>query len=209
VTTYFAITIAEPPGDGWVRLPTAKPKRQGLRITLRGKDKALLGWAASTSRELLGPEAGDERARDYAAGLAGLAAAARERGAYLSYVQMSDSAEVPALSVEVSVFRTSRAYPELTLDTLEELFEKRGPETVSLQVSRTELAAGPAVRLHRHWQGGNDQADTVVSVTYLCRPPEIKNAVVYTMYWLIANDYPVITQYADTLAATLRITVDR
>jgi hypothetical protein len=209
VTTHFAITIAQPPGDGWVRLPTAKPERASLLSALRGRDKALPGWAASASRELLGPDADGERARDYAAGIAGLAAAARERGAYLAYVQMSDSAEVPALSVEVSVFRTSRAYPELTLDKLEKLFEKRDPETVSLQVSRTELAAGPAVRLRRHWRGGDDQADTVVSVTYLCRPPEIQNAVVYTMYWFITNDYPVITEYADALAATLQITVDQ
>lgn len=209
MTTYFAITIAEPPGDWWVRLPTAKPKRRSLRITLRGKDEALADWAAITALELLGTETDDERVRDYAENLAGLEVAARERGTYLKYVQLPDAAEVPAANVEVSVFRTSRTYPELTLDTLEELYGKQGTKTVSLKTSRVELPAGPAVRLHRTWRGGDGPSDTVVSVTYVCRPPEIQNAVVYTMYWITGSDDDKRTECADTLAATLRITVDR
>jgi hypothetical protein len=208
VTTHFAITVAQPPGDGWIRLPTAKPKRTGLPAALRGKDKELARWAAITALELLGPETDDEHVRDYAQKLAGLAVTARERGTYLKYVQMPDPAGVPAANIEVSVFRTSRAYPELTLDTLEELYGKQDDQTVSLQTSRAQLPAGPAVRLRREWQG-NDQADTVVSVTYVCRPPEIQNAVVYTMYWLTAHDDQGRTEYADTLAATLEITIDK
>jgi hypothetical protein len=207
VTTYFAITIAEPPGDGWVRLPTNKPKRSPLLSPPHRKDKELARWAATTALQLLGPHTDHERARDYAETLAGLTVTAREHDTYLKYVQMLDSADVPAASIEVSVFRTSRTYPELTLDTLEELFGKRDAETVSLEISRVELPAGPAVRLHREWRGGEDQSDTVVSVTYVCRPPEIRNAVVYTMYWLTANDDAGRTEYADTLAATVQITV--
>lgn len=206
MTTHFAIKIAHPPGDGWVQLPMDKPKRPGLFTATHGKDKTLAQWATITALELLGPETDNEPVRVYAEQLAGLAAAARERDIYLAYVRMLGSAEVPAANVEVSVFRTSRAYPVLTLDTLEELYAKRDRETASLEVGRVDLPAGPAVRLHRAWQGGDDPSDTVVSVTYICRPPEIKNAVVYTMSWLIDNDDPELAQYADDLATTLRIT---
>lgn len=209
MTTHFAIKIAQPTGDGWVRLPMDKPKRPGLLNATRGKDKHLAQWAAITALELLGPETDNEPVRAYAEQLAGLAVAARERDIYLAYVRMLDSTEVPAANVEVSVFRTSRAYPVLTLDAIEELYAKRDAATASLEVSRVELPAGPAVRLHREWQGGDDPSDTVVSVTYVCRPHEIKNAVVYTMSWLIDNDDPELAQYADNLATTLQITLDQ
>jgi hypothetical protein len=39
----------------------------------------------------------------------------------------------------------------------------------------------------------------------VCRPPEIKNAIVYTMYWSLADDDPQLTEIADSLATTLRI----
>jgi hypothetical protein len=207
VTTHFAVKIAQPQGDGWVQLPMDKPKRAGLFTAARGgKDKNLAQWAAVTALELLGPETDNEPVRAYAEQLAGLAVAARERDIYLAYVRMLGSTEVPAANVEVSVFRTSPAYPVLTLDTLEGLYAKRDPETTSLEVGRVELPAGPAVRLYRAWQGGDDPSDTVVSVTYVCRPPEIKNAVVFTMSWLIENDEPEPAHYADNLAMTLRIT---
>lgn len=207
MTTHFAIKIAKPAGDGWVRLPTDKPRRPGLLTARRGKDKDLARWAAITALELLGPETGNEPVRACAEELAGLAAAARERDISLAYVRMLASTWVPAANVEVSLFRTSRAYPALTLDTLEKLYAKRDAATASLEVSRVELPAGPAVRLHREWQGGDDPSDTVVSVTYVCRPHEIKNAVVYTMSWLIDNDDPELAQYADNLATTLQITL--
>jgi hypothetical protein len=206
MTSQFAISIERPVGEGWVRLPTRKPKRPGLFTTTRGKDKNLAQWAAITALELLGPETDNEPVRAYAEQLAGLAVAARVRDIYLAYVRMLGSAEVPAANVEVSLFRTSRAYPVLTLDTLEELYAKRDPETTSLEVGRVELPAGPAVRLHRQWQGGDDPSDTVVSITYLCRPPDIKPAVVYTMSWLIDDDDPELARYADKLATTLQIT---
>jgi hypothetical protein len=210
VTTHFAIKIAKPPGDRWVQLPMDKPKRPGLFTSTRGgKDKDLAQWAAITALELLGPETANEPVRAYAEQLAGLAAAARERDIYLAYVRMLASTWVPAANVEVSVFRTSRASPVLTLDTLEELYSKRDAATARLDVSRVQLPAGPAVRLHREWQGGDDPSDTVVSVTYVCRPPEIKNAVVYTMSWLIDNDASELTPYADNLATTLRIILDQ
>ena len=209
VTTHFAIKIAKPPGDRWVQLPVDKPKRPGLFTTPRGKDKDLAQWAAITALELLGPETDDERVRGYAEQLAGLTAAARERDINLAYVRMLASTRVPAANVEVSVFRTSRAYPVLTLDTLEGLYAKRDPATASLDVSRVELPAGPAVRLYREWRGGDDPSDTVVSVTYVCRPPEIKNAIVYTMSWLIDNDDAELAPYADNLATTLQITLDQ
>jgi hypothetical protein len=47
---------------------------------------------------------------------------------------------------------------------------------------------------------------TVVSVTYVCRPSEIKDAIVYMMYWVLVDDEPLFTEIADSLAPTLGIT---
>ena len=41
----------------------------------------------------------------------------------------------------------------------------------------------------------------------MCRPPQIKDAVVYTMYWVLVDDDPLFTEIADSLAATLRIAI--
>jgi hypothetical protein len=68
---------------------------------------------------------------------------------------------------------------------------------------------GPSHPLHRRRQADDDPADTAVLVTYLCRPPQIKAAVNFTMYWLIGDDTPALTEYADVLAATRWITVER
>jgi hypothetical protein len=56
------------------------------------------------------------------------------------------------------------------------------------------------------WQAVPDSpADTVLSVTYACLPPETRDAVMYTMYWTLPDDEPRLTEVADSLAATLRI----
>jgi hypothetical protein len=205
LTTYFSIRIAKPAGDGWVRLPAERPKRSGIAAAIRGKDKDLSEWAAATARELLGHEADPKLLDRYVSALTGLAAGARERDVKLAYAWMPGTAGLAVARIDVSMIRTSRQYPELTMDTLAEQFAQRDASTTELEVSGVELPVGPAIRLRREWRGGDSPADTAVSVTYVCRPPEIKNAVVYTMYWSLADDDPQLAEIADSLAATLRI----
>jgi len=209
----YRMNISVPPGDGWVWLPTDKPKRSGLLPALRGKDNGKNGdsdrpgWATAAARGLLGPQASPELLESYADTLAGLATSARERGVKLACAWMRDSGW-PVAQIGVSTIHVSRGQPALTLDTLEGWFARRDDDaTAALEVSRVELPAGPAVRLRREWHdGGDGPEDTAVSVTYACRPPEIKDAVVYTMYWVLVDDDPLFTEIADSLAPTLRIT---
>jgi hypothetical protein len=208
----YRMNIAVPPGDGWVWLPAEQPGRSGLLSALRGKDNGKnaasdLEWATVTASGLLGPQAGSELLKECAGTLAGLAAGARERGVKVACAWIRDSLW-PAAQINVSTIHVSRGQPALTLDTLEERFARRDDDgTAVLEVSRVELPAGPAVRLRREWHGGGGTpSDTVVSVTYACRPPRIKDAVVYMMYWVLVDDDPLFTEIADSLAATLRIT---
>jgi hypothetical protein len=210
----YRMDIAVPPGDGWVWLPTTdKPRRSGLLSALRGKDNGRNGdsdspgWATATASGLLGAEADLDFLKKCADTLADLAASARGRGVKVACVWIRGSLW-PAAQIGVSTVRVSRGQPALTLDTLGERFARRDDDaTALLEFSLVELPAGPAVRLRREWHdGGDGPSDTVVSVTYVCRPPEIKDAIVYTMYWVLADDDPLFTEIADSLAVTLRIT---
>jgi hypothetical protein len=202
----YRININVPPGDGWVLLPPGQPGRSGLFSAARGKDKDLPGWAAATARELLGPQADPELLARYTDTLSGSAADARARGMKLAWAWMSEPAGQVA-RIEVSTLHVSRGQPALELDALEKQYAERDGQTTELEVSRVELPAGPAVRLRREWhQTAGDRSDAVVSVTYVCRPPQIKDAIVYMMYWVLVDDEPLFTEIADALAPTLRIT---
>ena len=141
----------------------------------------------------------------YAVMLAELAASGRERGLLLGYAWLP-GATGPVAQIDVSLLRAARARTGLTVDMLEKQFGRPDPGTVEFEVSKVQLPAGPALRTRQVWQAGDSPSDTALSVTYACRPPEISDAVMYTMYWTIADDEPRLTEIADALAATLRIT---
>ncbi len=202
----YRITINVPPGDGWVQLPAGQPGRSGLFSGRRGNDQDLPGWADATARELLGPQPDPEVLSRYVDTLSGSAADARARGMKLAWAWMSEPAGQVA-RIEVSTLHVSRGQPALELDALEKQYAERDEQTAELEVSRVELPAGPAVRLRREWhQAGGGPSDAVVSVTYVCRPPGIKDAIVYMMYWVLVDDDPLFTEIADSLAPTLRVT---
>ena len=205
MTTYFSLTMAKPTGDGWVRLPVEK-STTGILAKVRGKDRELTKWAAAAARELLGPQAEPKLLGTCTDTLIELTGDSREREVTLAYAWLPGPAGVDVARIDVSMIHTSREHRVLTLDMLEERFAMRDAATAKLEVSRVELPVGPAVRLSRQWRGGDSPSEIAVSVTYVCRPPEIKNAVVYTMYWVLADDSPQLTEIADSLAATLRIT---
>lgn len=215
MTRYFGIGIDSPPGDGWVRLPVEKPKRCGLAGVFRGRDSELADWADATARELtstdgssatdLGP---DVLAR-YTELLTDLTVSARKRDAVRSYAWVPRSMKGALIAkIDISAIRWSSEGPEFTLDALEEIIAKRDENTIELEITRTQVPAGPAIR-SRVVQGIHTPGDTVdaseavVSITYAIRPPAIRNAVVYVMSWVLADDFPALTETADSLVKTL------
>lgn len=207
MTTGICAAIAQPPGEGWVQFPAATPRHGGLLGALRGtgKDEDLTGWAAATARELPGPRADPSLAGSYAATLAKLAASGRKRSLLLGYVWLPGTTG-PVAQIDVSMLHAARTRSGLTIDMLEKQFNHPDPGTVEFEFSKVQLPAGPALRTRQVWQAADSPSDTALFVTYACLPPEIGDAVMYTMYWTLPDDDPALTETADNLATTLRIT---
>jgi hypothetical protein len=208
VTKYFGFSIETPPGKGWVRLLAEEPKRRGIAGVVLGRDKELVNWAVEAAHELLGPEPDPDLLAKHAELLTDLTLGCRERGVIRAYAWIPDGMAAAAAKVDISMVRTSRERPVLTLDMLENSYAGRDDKTRTLEVSRTEVPAGPAIRLRREWGEGDDPSDIAVSVTYVIRPPAIRNALVYMMYWVLVDDFPALTEIADSLVRTLRVTTD-
>lgn len=224
MTRHFGIGIDSPPGDGWVRLPVEKPKRRGLAGVFRGRDSELTDWAEATAREFTGDGTGggigagadpdpDALAR-YTELLTDLTVSARKRDVLRSYAWVPRSMNGALIAtIDISTIRWPSEGPELTLDALEEMHAKRDDATIELEITRTQVPAGPAVR-RRLVQGVGKPGDTVdaaeaaVSITYAIRPPGIRNAVVYVMSWVLADDFPALTETADSLVKTLIVATD-
>ncbi|MGH3165726.1 MAG: hypothetical protein ACRDN0_07505 [Trebonia sp.] len=217
MTNYFGIGIDSPPGDGWVRLPVEKPKRRGLAGVFRGRDSELSAWADATARELTGTNGAgpdpDVQGR-YTELLTDLTDSARERDVLRSYAWVPRSMNGALVAtIEISTIRWPMEGPELTLETLEEMYDKRDDGTIEIELTRTEVPAGPAIRRHLV-QGdlgsgnlgpGNkaNASEAAVSIAYAIRPPSIRNAVVYVMSWVLMDDFPALTEIADSLVKTL------
>jgi hypothetical protein len=204
MTTYFGIGIDSPPGNGWVRLPVEKPKRRGLAGVFQGRDGELSAWADASARDLAGADgatpAPDAVSR-YTELLTDLTVSARQRDVLRSYAWIPSGALVA--TIDISTIRWPLKGPALTLDALEQMQARRDDNTVELEISRTEIPAGPAIR-SRIVQGNKDDAsEAVVSITYAIRPPVIRNAVLYVMSWVLADDFPALTETADSLVKTL------
>lgn len=223
MTSYFGIGIDSPPGDGWVRLPVDKPKRRGLSGVFRGRDSELSAWADATALELTGTDGTDSTDstgpdRDvlsrYTELLTGLTVSARERDVLRSYAWVPRSMNGALVAtIDISTIRWPMDGPELTLDALEEMYDQRDEGTIELELTRTELPAGPAIR-RRLVQGtlgsgnpgpGNkaDASEAAVAIAYAIRPPAIRNAVTYVMSWVLMDDFPALTEIADSLVKTL------
>jgi len=208
MTPGISAAIAQPPGEGWVQYPTTRPRRSGLLGALRGtgNDEDLTGWAAATAAGLPGPRADPALAGSYATMLAELAASGRQRNLLLGYAWLPGT-DGPVAQIDVSMLGATKTGAGLTLDMLEKRLGHAEPGAVEFEVSQVQLAAGPALRTRQVWQAVPDSpADTALSVTYACLPPETRDAVMYTMYWTLPDDEPRLTEIADSLAATLRVT---
>jgi hypothetical protein len=220
LTRYFGIGIDPPPGDGWVRLPVEKPKRRGLADVFRGRDSELTDWADATAREITGADGssatdlGPDVLARYTELLTDLTVSARERDAVRSYAWVPTSMKGALIAtIEISTIRWPPEGPELTLDALQEIHAKRDENTIELEITRTQVPAGPAIRRRLvqgiHTPGDRvDASETVVSITYAIRPPAIRNAVVYVMSWVLADDFPALTETADSLVKTLIVATD-
>jgi hypothetical protein len=209
MTTHFGIGIDSPPGDGWVRLPVEKPKRRGLTGAFRGRDSELSGWADATARELIGASPDPDVLAKYTETLTDLTVSARKRDVLRSYAWVPKSMNGALIAtIDISTIRWSSESPEPTLDALEKMHAKRDDGTIELEITRTEVPAGPAVR-RRLVQGNlvpgskDDASEAVVSITYAIRPPAIRSAVIYVMSWVLMDDFPTLTEIADSLVKTL------
>lgn len=203
--TGLALSITPPPGPGWVQLPVEQPRRGGLGKIFgagSGKDKALTDWATARAREALGPDAAPAAIAAHTETLTRLTLGCRERGEKLAFAWFPEPGAAPAAQISVSRFGHSGEQP--TLDLLEEKFAWRDGQTGPLEVDRTDLPGGPAVRVRREQATGDDPSDVVVSVTYAFVPPRTTNAIIFTMYWALSDDDSVFTEIADTTAKTLR-----
>jgi hypothetical protein len=188
-----------------------RPKRKfGSK---RGLEKPLTDWAAAQAREALGT---DPAAEAYAKMLARLAKSARERGERLAFSWFPKPGGLPAAQLSVATFSGSGG--ELTLDKLEEEFGWRDDQTRTLEIGQAGLPAGEAIRVRREQADGDGASsedetagsgspDVAVSVTYAILAPELDDALVYTMFWLLADDDPALADLADMTAWSLRVTV--
>jgi hypothetical protein len=212
--TDLALSLTPPPGPGWVQLPVEHPKRSGIAAKLlgagSGKDKALADWAQKQARVALGPDPVAEDAAAYTQTLTSLTLSGRGRGEKIAYVWFPEPGAAPIAQLSVSEYGRSGGQANLTLNMLEEELAWRDEQTVALETVETNLPGGPAVRVRREQAigdqaAGDGPADAIVSVTYAFRPPQIKSALVLTMFWSRSDDEPLFTEIADTLANTLRV----
>jgi hypothetical protein len=209
LTRYFGIGIDSPPGEGWVRLPVEKPKRRGLASVFRGRDGELTAWADATARELTSTDPDRDVLARHTELLTDLTVRARERDVLRSYAWVPKNMKGALIAtIDVSTIRWSSQGPELTLDALEEMHSERDDSTIQLEITRTQVPAGPAIRRHlvqgiRPHGDMVDPSEAAVSITYAIRPPVIRNAVVYVMSWVLADDFPALTETADSLVQTL------
>lgn len=207
MTTGISAAIAQPPGEGWVQYPAAKPRRTALLGALRGpgNDEDLTGWAAATAARLPGPRADPALTDTYAVMLAELAASGRQRNLLLGCAWLPGTTG-PVAQIDVSMLGVTKKGSRLTVDMLEKRLGHPEPGTIEFEVSKVQLPSGPALRTRQVWQAVPDSpADTALSVTYACLPPEARDAVMYTMYWTLPDDEPRLTEIADSLATTLRV----
>jgi hypothetical protein len=192
------LSIATPPGPGWVQLLVEPPKRK-LFGSKRGIEKPLTDWAAAKAREILGPDATPDAASAYAELLTRLSRGGRERGEQLAFAWFPEPGGSPVARMSVSKFRPESGTP--TLDTLQAKVGWRDDQTRSLEVQATDLPAGPAIRARREEAVG----EVIVSITYGFLPPRLETALIFTMFWNLSDDRPMFTEIADSSAKSLRI----
>lgn len=216
-----ALSITRPPGRGWVQLPVQTPKRGGLARKILGasKDSALHEWAATQARETLGSHSDPDVVAAHAQTLTNLTLGCRERGETMAFVWFPEPGAGPLAQMSVSTYGRSGGQPKLALDQLEEEFGWRDGQTGRLESARIDLPGGPAVRVRREQAIGDSvigdsvigdaagragPSDVVVSITYALLPPGMNDALIFTMYWSLPDDEPLLTEIADSTAGSLR-----
>lgn len=199
------LSITTPQEPGWLQLP-ARPAKRKLFGSKRGLEKPLTDWADAQARDALGPDAAPEVVSAYAELLASLGRSSQERGDRMAFVWFREPGGLPAAQMSVSTFGSSHEPP--TMDFLEEKFAWKDGQTGPLEVERTELPSGPAVRVRREQASDDsaDRGDVAVSVTYAILPPSMEEALVFTMFWDHSDNDPSLTETADGTAYSLRVT---
>lgn len=199
--TVTGMRMSPPPGEGWIELPVAAPKARGLtsRGRAKARDRDLGTWAHAAARDSLpeGSDPGSVARRSELLTL--LTSGGRDRGETLAYVWLPDPDAGPLARLSV----TEQGQLDLGIEQLEQTYAWRDEETRALEASRVDLPIGRAVRVRR--EQGADPTDTVIEIGYALSPPRVPTTILYSMYWALSEDDPVLTQIADSVIHTLRV----
>jgi hypothetical protein len=197
----FNIEFSYP--KGWVQMPTDSKK-------ILERDRDLEKWAAETARAILGPDASPDMLEQRAGELTQLTKGSRARKAWYGLAFYPVGAPAFISLLDIKRVTPDRQYPELTLDLLQGMYAKYSADTVGdLEVSRTELPSGPAVRVRGKQIEGRDpagQGALIEEVTHAIRPPGTGDAVVMQMSWTELRLGDKLAEMADAIAKTVRVT---
>jgi hypothetical protein len=198
----FNIKFSYP--KGWIQMPVTNSKK------ILERDKDLEKWAAEKTRAILGPDASPDMLEQRAGELTRLTKGSRARKAWYGLAFYPAGAPAFIALLDVKRLTPDRQYPEVTLDLLQEMYAKYSADTVGdLEVSRTKLPIGPAVRVRGKQIVGReptDQGTLIEEVTHAIRPPGTGDAVVMQMSWTELRLGDKLAEMADAIAGTVRVT---
>lgn len=118
-------------------------------------------------------------------------------------------AEIPVAEIDLSGFAPNPANAPRTLDYYRRLYGASSEDTIGdIEVSETNLPAGPALRFRRRWIQPPDHRGRNIlreHVVYAVCPAQIPGSLVLTVTWVDLTQSPALVQAADATARTLTL----
>lgn len=155
-------------------------------------DAALISWARSQARAMLGPDATSGQVAGRAMTLAKLTYAARIEGVHYSLAYFAADPYEVAGTLNVRQVIADRKGQRLSPGAVRKAFGRppRGlpghVEDVQVEETRTDLPSGPALRIVRRETRRDDQTGQVwqpETVVWTVWPPDVGDAVVMVFLW--------------------------
>jgi hypothetical protein len=118
-------------------------------------------------------------------------------------------AESPVAEIDLSGFAPNPANAPRTLDYYRRLYGAPSEDTIgAIEVSETDVPAGPALRFRRRWIQPPDHRGRSIlreHVVYAVCPAQIPGSLVLTVTWVDLTQSPALVQAADATARTLTL----